>query len=157
MKVSHNRGVVTFIILTIIAVFLALFVFGYCTEQHPFGLPNYAQNVTVSCGITVTAPNANEVASFPYTVKGYVNGCGWDPASDGTIGTITLLGSNGLVLVRGTLTVTDPSGGDPYSFAVTLAPPFISTGDLGAIVIDNTQSGFDHHSVQIPIRFGAGM
>ena len=157
MQISHNRGVVTFIILTIIAVFIALFALGYFTQQHPFGLPNYTQNVKVSCGITVTDPKTNQVANFPYTVKGYANGCGWDPASDGTIGTIKLLGNNGLVLVSGTLSATDPTGGDPYYFAVTLAPAFISTGDLGAIVIDNTQSGFDHHSIQIPIRFGTGM
>jgi hypothetical protein len=151
-----NRGVVMFIILTLIAIFLTLFVFGYFTEQHPFGLPNFRQSLHLACGLTVQAPKkANLSVTFPYIVKGYANGCGWDPTINGTIGTVTLLASNGLVLSTATVSASDPTGGDPYYFEATLSPTLIFIGDTGTIVFENTLAGFDHHIVRIPIRFGS--
>jgi hypothetical protein len=151
---QRNRGIIPFIIMTIVFVFVALFVMGYFTEQHPFGLPNYKHALNLPCGLTVYAPVKDKDVAFPYILKGYGNGCGWEPLNS-SLGTASVLAGNGLMIAQTQLTVNDVADGKPYYFEVTVDAPLTFFGEKGTVIFDNGRPGFDHKQVIVPIRFAS--
>jgi hypothetical protein len=88
---------------------------------------------------------------FPFEVSGYVNGCGWE-IENGTVGLLTVLGENGLIIAQGPLTPTRDTTEAPYYFSATVA---IDKPDMarGTFVFSNGQSGFEERTVKIPVSF----
>ena len=149
---QRNRGVIEWLILSIVAIFMCLLAVGYFTTQHPFGLPNYKDSLNLACGLTVYAPKKDGEVTFPYTIKGYANGCGWEPVN-GYVGTAEILASNGLVLASVNLPVVNGTDGKPYYFEATIDVPVTFFGDDGMMVFRNLLPGFDAKDVEIPVRF----
>ena len=127
---------------------------GYFTEQHPFGLPNYKHALNLPCGLTVYAPEKNTDVAFPYVLKGYGNGCGWE-VNNGSLGTASMLAGNGLVIAHTTLPVNNVSDGKPYYFEVTIDAPLTFFGEQGTVIFDNGLLGFAHKQIIVPIRFAS--
>jgi hypothetical protein len=153
MNIQRNRGIIPGIILSIIGIFICLFVLGYFTTQHPFGLPNYKQSLKLECGLTVYAPKENANVSFPYKIYGYGKGCGWDPDTNGIIGHASILAQNGLMLGSVNLPATDITGGEPYYFEAVVNLPVSFVGEAGNIIIENSGMGFAAKRVVIPVKF----
>ena len=155
MKRQTNRGVIPFIILTIIAIFVILFAVGYFTDSHPFGFANYKKALNLPCGLTVYAPKKNAQMGFPYKIYGYANGCDWDQVG-GKIGTVRVLASNGLVVAQADLPVSSVSDGAPYYFEATVDVPILMFSDEpGTVVFNNLLPGLQQHTITIPIRFAS--
>ncbi len=155
-NIQTNRGVIPFLILTIIGIFIALFAMGFFTTEHPFGIKkfNFKYSLHLKCGLTVYAPKTEAKLDFPYRVYGYANGCDWEP-NDTVLGTVTLLGSNGVILSQNDLLVTDPADGQPYYFDATIDIPKNYYDETGTVVLENLLPGLQHQQITIPVRFNS--
>ncbi len=152
-RTQTNRGIIPFIILTIIGIFMVLLVMGFFTTDRPFGLPNFKKNLNLSCGLIVYGPKENENIRLPYTVSGYANGCGWDPDASGILGKVSILASNGLILKTYILSTNDLDGGKPYYFESSVDIPVTFYDEDGVFVFENQLPGFSHKRVNVPIHF----
>ena len=150
---QKNRGIIATIILAFIALLIFLFAIGYFTDAHPFGLSNYKKALNVPCGISLSAPKENALVAFPYKVYGYASGCGWDPVAGGIVGTVSVLGPNGLIISQAQLITKDPFGDTPYYFEGTIDVPFSFIQESGLLVVHNELSGADGKEIKIPVRF----
>ncbi len=150
---QKSRGFIPFIILTIVAVFMILLVIGFFTENRPFGLPNFKKTLHLSCGLNLYNPEKNEDITLPYTISGYANGCGWDPDAVGSLGKVSILASNGLILKTYSLTTNDLESGKPYYFEIIADLPVTFYDEDGVFVFENNGLGFAHERVQVPIHF----
>lgn len=147
----RNRGIILGIIVIIIGVVLSLVLIGFFTGQHPFGLKDSKQLLKLPCGITIYHPKQYEDVRFPFEISGYANGCGWG-IENGSIGVLTVLGENGLIIAQGPLTPTGDITDAPYYFSATVS---IDQPDMarGTFVFSNGKSGFEERSVKIPVEF----
>ncbi len=135
----------------IIGIVLSLVLVGFFTGQHPFGLKDSKQLLNLPCGITVYHPKQYEEVTFPFEVSGYVNGCGWG-IQDSTVGVLTVLGENGLILAQGALSAGGDTTEAPYYFDTTVA---IDNPNMtrGTFVFSNGGSGFEERTIKIPVIF----
>ena len=150
---QKNRGIIVTIILAFVAIILFMFAIGYFTNDHPFGLSNYKSAMKLPCGITVSSPKQNEQISFPFTVKGYAGGCGWDPVNYGDVGTVDVIGQNGLVLSRTKIKTKDQVGDIPYYFEAQIDVPAGFIQDSGMFIFRNAQTGINTKEYQVPVLF----
>ena len=146
-----NRGIILGIIVIIIGVALSLVLIGFFTGQHPFGLKDSKQLLKLPCGVTIYHPKQYEEVTFPFEVAGYVNGCGWG-IKDGTVGLLSVLGENGLIIAQGPLTPTGDTTEAPYYFSATVS---IDNPNMarGTFVFSNGKTGFEERTVKIPVTF----
>lgn len=150
---QHNRGIIIGIVLSLIGIFLCLFVVGFFTTQHPFGLPNFSKVVKLDCGLTIYAPKENKSISFPYKVYGYANGCGWDPV-DGHIGTLSVLTTRGILLQKIYIDPVTIGDGKPYYFESYISVPISFFDETGLFVFENNPSPFSPQKhIEINVRF----
>ncbi len=140
------------IIAVIVGIVLSLLVIGFFSGQHPYGMPNYRESLKLACGLTVYAPEEKEAVKFPLTVRGYANGCGWN-LSGGTIGSVEVLGINGIVLYRGTLPKAQSDDDAPVYFERTINIRVPVGHDHGTVVIKNHGKGNSAERVVIPVLF----
>jgi hypothetical protein len=153
-KPQTNRGLIPFLILAFIGILVSLFALGFFSDQHPFGFSNYKKILKLDCGLTVYGPKKDSTVAFPFKVYGYANGCDLEPVS-GSIGTATLLGSNGLLLTKVKLPVTAEADGKPYYFEATINTPASFVGETGTIIIQNQLPGLQSKYITIPVHFSS--
>lgn len=148
----RNSGHLVAIVAALVGIVLCLVVIGFFTDQKPYGMPNYRQSLKLACGLTVYAPEEKETVKFPLTVRGYANGCGWT-LSDGTVGTVEVLGINGIVLYRGTLPKAQNDDDTPIYFErmINIRVPVGHTH--GTVVLKNHGKGTSAERVVIPVLF----
>lgn len=133
-----SRGMVVGIIVIILGILVALFMIGFFTENRPFGLGNYRSILNLPCGLTVNTPKPDASVSFPLTVGGYANGCGWEDI-DGSVGSIDVLDSNGVVYAHGLLPIVGTVA-KPYYFEISVAPA-LPAGITAGTIVFNSNSG----------------
>lgn len=104
------------VVLIIIGVLLALVALGYFSNQHAYGvLPNYQDSLHLPCGVSILSPKNGEAIAFPYTVRGYANGCGWGNRS-GIAGSVSAVFDNGLIAGSAMLPIAPGNDTQPYYF-----------------------------------------
>ena len=138
-------------VVTIIGIILILALIGFfkAGTQNTLSQITYKTILRLPCGLTVQAPNENGKVLFPLTVKGYVNGCGWQ-AQNGSAGTVQVFDETGALLTAQTNLVVPPdSSGMPYYFESTLQLLAAPHTDTGSVIIH----GVTGLSDAIPVRF----
>ncbi len=136
----------------IIGIVLILVLIGFFrSSQHPFSLPNYHDTIKLPCGLTLYHPKGGELMTFPYTVTGYANGCGWI-VHDGQIGHALVLSNTGIIL-SDTIIAAGPETSLPVSFEADINA-FIPRGmTAGQIVVTNGLDAEYARNLVIPVQF----
>ncbi len=148
---QKKSGFIVSIILILVAVYFILFIVGAFNQHNrPFGLL-FKETLQLKCGLTVYSPKENKTVSFPLSVYGYVNGCGWTPDETGHIGTFDVVTTSGLILGRYNLEVSGDTTSAPYYFEGIITPelPQFTTDGMFIFTSHNATTP----SVQIPVSF----
>lgn len=148
---QKKKGFIVSIILIIIAIYFALFVMG-AFNQHskPFGL-FFKETLQLKCGLTVYSPRENSTVSFPLSVNGYANGCGWTPDENGHIGSFDVVLENGFVIGRYNLEVVGDTTTAPYYFEGTIIPELPQFTKNGIFVFTSVKANTP--IISIPVSF----
>lgn len=150
--VKKNEGKILSVIIIIVGLILCLTVLGFWRQDSEYGLISYRKTLNLPCGITVYGPKDGDEPKTPLRVYGYANGCGWD-LENGSIGTVEVLASNGIVLYRGDLPKNQKDNDFPIYFEkdILFRAPLGHT--KGMVIIKNNKKGFTSNVIQIPILF----
>jgi hypothetical protein len=152
MNAHYTSGRLIAIVAIIVGVILSLLAIGFFSDQHPYGLPNYRQSLKLPCGLTVYSPKEQTKVKFPLTIYGYANGCGWTLAGD-SVGTVEVLGMNGIVLYRGSLPKQQADDDTPIYFERTISLVIPLGHTRGVVVLKNNGIGSASERVVIPVLF----
>lgn len=132
---NTERGNVLVIIIGIVFV---LFLVGFFRSERAFwDTVNYKKILNLPCGLTVTSPKLNkgQKVTYPLSVEGYLNGCGWQ-AKGAVAGTVQIFDSRGqTVTAPKKLMIPSDSTEEPFYFTATLQPQNAPTTDTGSILI----------------------
>ena len=142
---QHNflqKGTIGNVVLIVIGIILSAILVGLVTGKNRLlgtftnGSPVVKEETKIECGLTVTSPKDGATVTFPLSIKGYVNGCGW-VAQESIAGVVTLQDENSVIIATEAL-ITD---GDwkklPVAFHTTIGAPWTTpTGTLNFINID---------------------
>ncbi|MBP6884737.1 MAG: hypothetical protein KBC17_02840 [Candidatus Pacebacteria bacterium] len=141
---NYERGYGHWIVFVIGAI-LVLMMIGFFKANNQQTLSNvtYKAILRLPCGITVQEPKKGDKVSFPVTVKGYVNGCGWD-IKNSIAGTAQVFDGNGAPMTNQIpLNVPTDSKKKPYYFEGTLVLKVAPQTEKGSIIIRGV-SNFTH-------------
>lgn len=147
----HNRGVVVPVIVGVIAVLFFLSFMGFFrADQRPFGL-SLKQALKLPCGLRVYVPKKDSVVSFPLTIRGYANGCGWVPDVENRLGILDVVGDNGVYFGSYVLKAKGDTTRAPYYFDGVISPQIPYVAEKGTFVFTpNVPNG---KKVTIPVTF----
>jgi hypothetical protein len=133
-----NAGVnVTLVVVILIS--LVVILSGYFKNDRVlWDTFNIKQLLRLPCGVTIDSPKSNTRATFPLTIGGYANGCGWIMderyTSGNSVGTAQVFDDNGLPVTKPfDLVVSNPKSGYPLYFSNKLSlfsPPHTDTGKV---------------------------
>jgi hypothetical protein len=146
----HTERGNTHWVVIIVGILIILFLVGFFrSDRSFFDKINYKAVLNLPCDITVDSPKAKERILLPLTVKGFINGCGWE-MGQANAGTAQIFDGKGLPVSAATpLSYTDDSSELPRPYKATLVPIAPPTVDTGTIVFTST-TGLIH---AIPISF----
>jgi hypothetical protein len=131
----REQGITSWIII-FVGLAMALFVLGFFRSERSFmGTLNYKTMLKLPCGVSIREPKEEGAKIvFPYTVSGYINGCGWE-AQGAAAGTVQIFDRHGRALT-GEVPLTIPSDSTemPFFWKTTLSLESAPTTDSGSIV-----------------------
>jgi hypothetical protein len=122
-------------VVLVIGIILVLMLVGFFKSgsENTITKVTYKSILRLPCGLTVNEPKDKSKISFPITVKGYINGCGWEAVGN-SAGTAQVFDGNGMPLTSSIPLIVPPdSTGMPYYFEGTiklLTPPKTDSGSL---------------------------
>src|SRR3989338_9894847 len=111
---QHNflqKGTIGNVVLIVIGIILSAILVGLVTGKNRLlgtftnGSPVVKEENKIECGLTVTSPKDGATVTFPLSIKGYVNGCGW-VAQESIAGVVTLQDENSVIIATEAL-ITD--------------------------------------------------
>jgi len=156
----NQRGF-SHIIIILVGLVLILLLFGIFAVKRSMETPLVTpQNSFVlerpthlPCGITVLDPLPNRRVTMPFTVRGYVNGCGWDNAPL-TLGYVKVLNDKGQVMSAiYPLVRKDPNFNLPGYFEASI-PVVVGTLQTPSGMLFFASNAGKHPSVfEVPISF----
>ncbi len=163
---NGTRGF-THVILILVGVVLILLLFGFFAVKHsvvstntnPYQVPErsrplkFERPTHLPCGITVLDPMPNQQVQMPITVRGYINGCGWNNAPI-TVGYVKILNERGqLISAEYPLLRKDSNFNLPAYFETTI-PSIL--GDLQTSTVHiyiSSDHGRHPSVVDVPVSF----
>ncbi len=95
----YNRGAIEVwgVILIFLGILFAYLMFGAFSKTSTNDSNVTSNNSSVTCGVKIIHPEANEVFQSGNHVEGYIDGCGWSYVN-GALGTVTLYKYDGQVI-----------------------------------------------------------
>ncbi len=137
MHKERGSADITIIVVGLIAVLVLVGFFN--SDRSFFNTVNYKTLLRLPCGLTVQKLEKNQKISFPFTVTGYVNGCGWENGKT-QLGTVQVFDAKGIpVSAPEPLQRTDDGTDLPIPFTATLTPAAAPTTDTGSIIFTSTK------------------
>jgi hypothetical protein len=151
LPMQKNRGMIVGIIIAIIGILIFFSYMGvFRSDERPFNL-SLKQALKLPCGLRLYAPKKNATVKFPMTVRGYANGCGWEPTLDGRLGTLDIVGENGVYFGTYALKAQGDISRPPYYFEGVVSPQLPYTATTGNFIFTpNTPVG---KVITIPVTF----
>jgi hypothetical protein len=146
-----NRGMVPTLIIAVIAVIIGLSLMGFFrVEQKPYGF-SFKQALKLPCGLRIYAPKKDALVTFPFKVYGYANGCGWVPDAENRLGTLDVVGKNGVIYGSYLLRALGDTTKAPYYFEGIITPTVPYTAKEGTFIF--TPYAPKGKRVDISVRF----
>ena len=149
---KENEGKIASIIIIVVGIILCLSVLGFWRRDSDYGLISYRKTLKLPCGITIYNPKDSDKIEFPFRINGFANGCGWE-LTNGSIGTVEVLASNGIVLYRDDLTKNQKDDDFPIYFEKDIIFRIPLGYKSGVVVLKNNLNGFNSNVIQIPVLF----
>lgn len=148
---EKRRGFIASLILIVVAVILCLFLIGaFRPGERPYGI-SFKQLLHLPCGLRLYGLKKDSVVAFPFTVRGYANGCGWEIDTEGRLGTLDILADNGVYLGSYILQAKGDTRRSPYYFEGIVEPKLPYTVKKGTFVFTPfIQNG---KTLVIPVTF----
>ena len=149
-----------------------LYHFDFTVDEYNTKYPNQISNPEVKAvfasfkftssvkeGITVDMPMVNQEVSFPLTIKGSINGNGWN-AFEGQAGSVQVLDANGKAIIQGApLPATTDWTQPPVSFQAVLGDAMTMSKvetQTGTLVFTNENAKGDPENskeLRVPVKF----
>jgi len=146
---NKERGSVDYIVVGVSVLLILLAVGFFQSDKGFFGTFNYKAVLRLPPGLTLSKLSENQKVTFPYTVRGYINGGGWERGSS-SAGIVQIFDSRGMPVSKATpLSFTDTSKDLPVQFVAVISASSAPTSGTGMIVFTST-TGLVH---TVPIRF----
>ena len=146
---NKERGSLDYVVIGVCVLLMLLAVGFFQSDKGFFGKFNYKAVLNLPTGITLTKLDENTKITFPYTVKGYINGGGWERGNS-SAGIAQIFDSKGIPVTKATaLSFADDGTDLPSAFIAILTASGAPTSGTGMIVFTST-TGLVH---TVPIRF----
>lgn len=136
MHKERGSADITIIVVGLIAALVLVGFFN--SDKSFFNKINYKTLLRLPCGLTVQKLDKNQKIEFPFTVTGYVNGCGWEIGST-RLGTVQVFDAKGIpVSAAESLQRGDDGTELPIPFTATITPIAAPSTDTGSIIFTST-------------------
>lgn len=146
---NKERGSLDYVVVGVCILLILIAVGFFQSNKGFFGNFNYKAVLNLPAGITLTKIEDNEKITFPYTIKGYVNGGGWERGAT-SAGIVQIFDSRGIPVSKAIPLLYADDGVDlPSPFIAIITASSAPTSGAGMMVFTST-TGLVH---TVPIRF----
>ena len=137
---NRQRGMADFTAI-ILALCLGLLLIGFFRSSNEYYSQLNKSALRLSCGLTYKGITENQKITFPLTITGYINGCGWNNIGPKG-GSVQIFDAKGMPITPNTeMTIDDKTTQIPLSFTTTLHPNFVPQTENGQLIFQSN-TGF---------------
>ena len=146
---NKERGSLDYVVIGVSILLILLAVGFFQSDKGFFGNFNYKSVLNLPAGITLTKLEDDSKITFPYTVKGYINGGGWE-RGNASAGIVQIFDARGIPVTKAIpLSYADDGTDLPSPFVSIITASKAPTAGDGMMVFTST-TGLVH---TVPIRF----
>jgi hypothetical protein len=160
MKMKNTKGEVVWVfIMAVAGIVLAVLALGLATGDNAFLKVFWGSYAPVDsdgnevCGIVLYEPEFGSEFSFPFTVSGKINGCGW-VAYEGIVASVDIIDGNNQLVATKAIDATSSWMSEVVTFEQNLSMPIIDTEEVTLRFKNTDPSGENPLTLDIPVTLG---